>query len=680
MDRHLLASPAIARLTVGLASLLAVAAARADNLHVTAANSSNNSVYSVNFAPPGGTTTALNSDSSSHVSFRSLVYVANQSTGTLDLLVADTLGGAIVRYAGGTGAATVVWSTASGAGPKHPDGLSVDAAGNLYVVSYRCQDQARSELWALPQNPAVPLGSGFLAPLLIDNRFAGVEAESLKETLVAGSASGAAGVGDLLLLIGDNGDANYTYNDSNDDWVLVYSAASIQALIQNDIAGNPYSGPVAPSRILLSASQFPAGQYAAGMAFWPADGSLLITTNTRSNSRTPGSAILRYSFTPTTATRMADFADGLGFGLAKVKTGLRTGVPYAFVSQQTLGQILELGAPPSSGPNLPLATVTQGVSSPDGLAVTNSAATSAANCAGGGTCDLLGGVLPHRVVTAVQPVTGNVLEQSCVVPADPRIAKYGTCTGHTLNVSDVCPGFGATVIPDTMCGGSGTSGTGFALIQTTANGVDTVPNLLVYNEATAANILGGTNPLCPQTVLGWAPRSNSSEGTIVEGNNLVELTGFCGSSSGLSRGLSIWGIGLVLNQAALPVTPSANPFVNFATTKFQDLSATISGANIVSTVQTKLLACVAKSQYLMNQTKYACAARQLVSCDSTAAANRSSFSSSSSNPNPYGEIRGRLANLYLTINSRILGNAPPTTWPLPSNEPPPVCKTHDCDD
>lgn len=678
MHRHTRSSSAIARLAVGVASLLAVAAARADNLHVTAANSSNNSVYSVSFVAPGGTTTLLNTDASSHVSFRSLVYVANQATGTLDLLVADTLGGAIVRYAGGTGAATVVWSTAAGAGPKHPDGLSVDAAGNLYVVSYRCQDEARSELWVLPQNPAVPLGSGFLAPLLIDNRFAGVEAERLKETLVAGSASGAAGMGDLLLLIGDNGDANYTYNDSNDDWVLVYSAASIQALIQNDIAGNAYSGPIAPSRILLSASQFPAGQYAVGMAFWPVDNSLLITTNTRSNSRTAGSAILRYSFTPTSATRMADFADGLGFGLAKVKTALQTGVPYAFVSQQARGQILELGAPPSSGANVPLATVTQNVNSPDGLAVSNAAATAATNCAGGSGCDLLGGVIPHHVVTATQPVTGNVLEQSCVVPVDPRIAN-GTCTG-SLKVSDVCPGFGATVIPDTLCGGSGPSGSGFALIQTSANGVDTVPDLLVYNEATAANILGGTNPLCPQTVLGWAPRSNSTEGTIVEGNNMVELTGYCGSSSGLSRGLSIWGIGLVLNEAALPVTPSPNPMVNFATTKFQDLSATVSSANIVSTVKTKLLACIAKSQYLMNQSKYACAARQVVYCDGTVAANQASYGSSSTNPNPYGEIRGRLANLYLTINSRILHNAPPTAWPLPSNEPPPVCKTRDCDD
>jgi hypothetical protein len=54
-------------------------------------------------------------------------------------------------------------------------------------------------------------------------------------------------------------------------------------------------------------------------------------------------------------------------------------------------------------------------------------------------------------------------------------------------------------------------------------------------------------------VLGSSPRSASAvEGTVPEGTNFVELTGGCGSSKTVSRGLSIYGVGLQLNAAALP--------------------------------------------------------------------------------------------------------------------------------
>jgi hypothetical protein len=55
----------------------------------------------------------------------------------------------------------------------------------------------------------------------------------------------------------------------------------------------------------------------------------------------------------------------------------------------------------------------------------------------------------------------------------------------------------------------------------------------------------------------------------------------------------------------------------------------------------------------------------LLICDALVAANESAFSASSINPNPSGEIRGRFANLYLTINTRILGNPALGAWPPP---------------
>src|SRR5271168_2534256 len=124
-----------ARFAVAISALLAAPNLPAQSLRVTAASSSaSNTVYDVVFNPAG--TTLLNADGASFQSFQSAVFVPNAATGGSDLLVADTVGGTIVRYAGPTGtppvAATIVASAASnGTGPLRPDGLSVDAAGNL---------------------------------------------------------------------------------------------------------------------------------------------------------------------------------------------------------------------------------------------------------------------------------------------------------------------------------------------------------------------------------------------------------------------------------------------------------------------------------------------------------------------------------------------------------------------
>jgi hypothetical protein len=93
------------------------------------------------------------------------------------------------------------------------------------------------------------------------------------------------------------------------------------------------------------------------MAFWPADNSLLITT-------TRG-IVYQYDLTHI-ANPPTTFAGPLGNGLFKVKTGVASGLPYAYVANNNGGDILQFG-----GPNNLLATVTSGVQHPQGLAVTN---------------------------------------------------------------------------------------------------------------------------------------------------------------------------------------------------------------------------------------------------------------------------------------------------------------------
>jgi len=197
----------ILRAAAACVAILAAATAHAEFVRVSAANAVGNSVYDVtSFAPPSGATTPLNSDGSSHGSFSSLVLVANVAAGTVDVLVADACAArssAITPAVGATAASErVVWSS-SGTGPAHPDGLSVDGAGNLYMVTSKLNDNTTSAVWVLPpvppRQPATPQ-----RPLLIDATFATANGvKVLQESVVATTTTAAWNVGDLLVLVGN---------------------------------------------------------------------------------------------------------------------------------------------------------------------------------------------------------------------------------------------------------------------------------------------------------------------------------------------------------------------------------------------------------------------------------------------------------------------------------------------
>ncbi|MET0984086.1 MAG: hypothetical protein ABW034_01635, partial [Steroidobacteraceae bacterium] len=313
--------------------LCPMAALHAQAVRVTAVNSANGSLYDVNFAGSGGSITPLNTDQSSHVDLQSIAFRPNAVSGQIDLIVADGSRGQILLYASGSTVSQIIWDSskgvttpAEGLGPVHPDGLSVDSAGNLFVASSAPGQSTIAEVWVLRRNPAGALAGGYDRPRLLDNNFGGLALESLVETSVATSANGFAAPGNLLVLAG------------NPAVLLSYSAAQVQTVLQG-------SGQVDPT-VVLSTQQFPPGASPGGFAFWPADGSLLITTG--------DGRILRYS---TSAGRLQDFASGLGNGKYKIKTGLEFGVPYAFVADNNGGDILKFGAPPATGTNSPIARV-----------------------------------------------------------------------------------------------------------------------------------------------------------------------------------------------------------------------------------------------------------------------------------------------------------------------------------
>src|SRR6266404_6271770 len=209
-------SGGILRAAAACVAILAAATAHAEFVRVSAANAVGNSVYDVtSFAPPSGATTPLNSDGSSHGSFSSLVLVANVAAGTVDVLVADAVRGQIIRYTPAVGATAaserVVWSS-SGTGPAHPDGLSVDGAGNLYMVTSKLNDNTTSAVWVLPASATSSTGYA-ATPLLIDATFATANGvKVLQESVVATTTTAAWNVGDLLVLVGNGSSSNSQTN------------------------------------------------------------------------------------------------------------------------------------------------------------------------------------------------------------------------------------------------------------------------------------------------------------------------------------------------------------------------------------------------------------------------------------------------------------------------------------
>jgi len=262
----------------------------------------------------------------------------------------------------------------------------------------------------------------------------------------------------------------------------------------------------------------------------------------------------------------------------------------------------------------------------------------------------------------------------------------------------VCEGFSNTiVIPPSLCGSSGPTGKGFALVKTLTQAYQSAfpfNGVLIFHDSNLQNILppSPTDPLCnpapgivPLATLTWAPLS-AGEGIVAEGNNLVEITGGCDGAGSHGYGMSLFGVGLSVNTAASGGLP------NFVTGKYQTTLATLQGevqegalpAFVNPGTQApdgnlpyQLRQCIDTSQaaFAKSASDYDGAAREVLAADQAVAAVASQsppFTPISDYPNPSGALRTRLQNIYYTINTRIeLNNAssgppsPPPPPPLP---------------
>ena len=631
-----------------------------DVVHVTVASASSNKAYDLSFAPSGDDAAGHRSFVWSRSSVRSIIYIGNEQTSNTDLIAADYNGSRIVRYAGASGPANAFWTySPTTPGPRYPEGLAADSSGNLYANR---GDSGHPQVWVFKRNPVQPVAGGaFLAPVLMadSSSISGYGKVRLLDALIVPAATpGGLGAGDLLVLV-------------NDGRVLRFPAANIG----NFLAGGSVGAPIT----LIAAAQCPRGQTPTGMTLWPTDGSLLVAT--------VGGAVLRYTLSSTGSTLNPAFATGLGLSLGKIRSFIKGGNPYVVFDQPLRGKIFEFGAPPSGGCasltvacNAPLAVITT-VSNPVGLAATDAATPSSAcdTTVNANGCSLLGG----QIVIAQNkaPAGATLLVSSCSVDADPRFnATLGACiegsAAHPndphLYADDVCPGYPHTQVPSYLCGASGASGHGFTVAKVTeVGGYPTAPfDLLVSSDLTPA----GSAPQCPQLTDGWAPLA--SEGSIVEGNQFIELAAGCDGSVGKKPGHSLDLIGMQLNDNAIWM---ARPswLVDLANQKFDNLSATVAGLtttgnspNISAADQGTLASCVATGKSYLNDgslptdSRYQCAAHQAWSCDSALSAHNPILNNSNQ-LSLYSELQGRLENLVMHLNTRVRGQPVSATLPPP---------------
>jgi hypothetical protein len=682
-------------------ALLAAAAVHGQSLNLTAANASNDAIYTVNFVNQSITSISIeNTDQGSLHSLRSLVFIPNFANNQLDLLAADTAGGQIVRYfadfnpsavpaANSNG--IVVWNQTQG-GPASPDALSVDSAGDLFLVNSSTGNNATPQLWVL-----LPGANGtFGTPTLIDAASYGAK-EGLEETVIAGTT--------IPLPCAAQPALPCSINPGD---LLVLTSSPSQVLLY---PGNGSGiGPLAATSP-ITLINLPAGTLPGGMAFWPLDNSLLVTTGS--------GTILQYAFGASFSPNEmpSPFVSGLGNGQFKVKAGRLSGAVYAFVANNNGGDILQFNA---SG--LQVGIVTQGVQHPQGLAVSNVGYQPYSNCQGG--CDLLGGGLLKHTVTNF--VAGNIIEDVCVVPVDPRVLRFpftppqtsnDSCTAadnelggpyqNGLPIAQVCAGFGSGIIPNTMCGASGGNSSGFALIKTLSSAYAQVPfplnGTVVENSSdVTAALLGSNDTVCNPPfgaggtppfpgVLAWVPLS-AQEGKPVEGNLLLDITSGCGTLHAGTSGTSLWGTGFALNTAVI-----AGGLTAFAATKYTDLLNTLADeyssnegaisppvapggppnftpANLTYQVQQ----CIRTSDgaFGKGSAYYLGAASELLTADQdivSAVANPPAgfyFKSVSDYPNPSGTLRELIENDWYTLYTRLSGKTAGATPQLPPSAPP----------
>jgi len=171
-------------------------------------NASNGRLSIVDFE--AGTTTVVNDDANMLTNPRALAY-RDDGGGRDQVLVADTLAGSILIYAGGAGIADTVINESISGVLWQPDGIDIDSLGNLFGVSSSPGESLPAQVWALERDALCPdlfrpdcLNGGYKLPLrILDPQVTvdGIEIRQLSESRISRVAPGPTDARDLIVLV-----------------------------------------------------------------------------------------------------------------------------------------------------------------------------------------------------------------------------------------------------------------------------------------------------------------------------------------------------------------------------------------------------------------------------------------------------------------------------------------------
>lgn len=574
-NRRRAPSAARCRAAAALLAGFTIVAASAQNAKVYVANSSNSRILSVQFDPPA--TTLVNADANRLTQVRDIA-IRDDGLDGLNLIAADRNGGQVVFYANAAGAGQVICDCTA-AGPERPDGLSLDLAGNLFVMnSGQGSSGGVSQVWAIWRDPSCgqPGGAdcrpgGYRgAPGLIDHDVqvattiggspALLRAESLPESLVVTSNTGVLTAGDVLVL---------THPAS----LLRYSGAEVAAFL-DQLADGFTPAQLTPQTVIHpgnasvpAAQRFPADVEPNGMAF-AANGDLLIAV---SDGRILiyGSDGLRRS---NGTGGFLDFTAGTGQDELKIAVGLQDGRQRAFVTHQQRGELRRYTI--NADGTGTLDTLLVDFQFPVGVDATNSNTVPAP---AGSNVDItptsilssrieqvvLAGQVNARVSTFADP-----REQEQSVPADQPLHRPLYLNELRADLPPIMiPAYARAFRLDDPQTGTPT----FILVEADSSAA---VSGLIDHHAIESEILG-YDPDCLDPVatqrpyLFWSPDENDPP--IVEGAVFIDVTTGCGTIRGITRDMSYFLAGVRITA----------PMRSVVSGKLDGLAQLIAGSNCI---------------------------------------------------------------------------------------------------
>jgi hypothetical protein len=449
----------------------------------------------------------VNTDADARVAKKLEGIVVRDDTPGVSVIAADSIGQRILFYPGAQGPDRVAGQVI--ANLPWPDGVSLDAAGNLYLVS----SPFGSKVWTLPVGGARPGGYG--DPVLVDPA---VPSVLLEDTKSVGFTAGNLATGDLLVLSRVPATV-FRYRKGVSGW---------------------------ERQVFIPTAQFPSGASPSGMSFSPRQ-ELLVSTF--------GGTIVR--FDPAGTRVLPDFARGCGSGRLKIAVGIQEGKSRAFVANRSNGGKVLRFLIQADGTGTPDGDVNERVFLPNGVGIaTNTAVPTPTGQ------NVIVKPAPEVEINFDNVTTAGLTGSRVIEFVDNRNCPAYACDSQSLKaffpddpklqalVPDVIvPAYARALRKHLLTDGSGPS-TGpetflLAIIKTTAAFQRTAAS---HFEEEERGIVGQCAGLGPQAAQQGEPRTFYAPETgaprlepgLVEGETFIDVSDGCGSNKGSGWNFSLY--------------------------------------------------------------------------------------------------------------------------------------------